>query len=332
MSQTITTSIQSVFLEQVRNRLSDKISFVDKLAELLNVSRDSAYRRIRGETVLSLDEAKKLCDHYGVSLDALMAPSINTTLFHHRAMSTTYTLDMWLHSVGTNLQYISSCEHKHMTFSARDMPTFQHFRLPELSAFKMFFWLKTVIKDPDYSSLLYKLEAIPSHIQQAARKLWLLYATVPSIEIWSEEAINETLKQIGYYHECRFFADKQQAISLCNRLIDLIMIIKTEARLGKKSDGAEYQLYVNELLIANNTVLACMENQRIVYINYNTLNLLTTHEKSFCDKTEFYLNNLIKNSILISNSAEKERNKFFNKMKARIEDFKNKINATQGLL
>ncbi len=320
MPQTVVTnSIQLEFLEQIRNRLTEKITLVDKLAELLNVSRDSAYRRIRGDTVLSLDEARKLCDHFGVSIDALLSPSVTTSLFHHRALSTTYTLEQWLNSVGGNMEYISSCRNKEMIYAARDMPTFHHFRIPELSSFKMFFWLKTIVKDPNYTSHLFEVNKIPLPIQQAANKLWKLYSRVPSIEIWSDEAINETIKQIEFYHECRFFADKFQATMLCDRLIELIGLIKEEARQGKKQGGEEFKLFENEILIANNTILARMESKRIVYINYNTLNLLTTHQQSFCDKTEKYLNDLTRNSVLISTSAEKERNKFFNKMKERIE-------------
>jgi plasmid maintenance system antidote protein VapI len=322
---TVTNNIQSAFLDQIRSRLPEKISFVDKLAELLEVSRDSAYRRIRGETVLSMDEAKKLCEYFAVSLDALLSPAVNTSLFHHRAMSTSYTLEQWLNSVGRNLEYISSCKEKEMIFAARDMPIFHHFRLPELSAFKMFFWLKTVIRDPNYTNQLFQQELIPAQILQAANKLWKLYATVPSTEIWSDEAINETIKQIEFYHECRFFANKNQAALLCDRLIELITLIKGEARQGTKSGGEEFKLFENEILIANNTVLARMNNTRIVYINYNTLSLLTTHQQSFCDKTEKYLSNLTKNSTLISTSAEKERNKFFNMMKERIEVFKNRL-------
>ena len=59
-SQSAVTNIQTDFLNQMRNKLPGNASFADELAELLNVSRDSAYRRIRGETVLSLDEVKKL--------------------------------------------------------------------------------------------------------------------------------------------------------------------------------------------------------------------------------------------------------------------------------
>ncbi len=319
-------NIQFVFLEQIRNRVPENISFADKLAELLNISRDSAYRRIRGETVLSLDEVKILCDRFGVSLDALFSPSTNTSLFHHRALSSGYTLEQWLNSVGSNLEFVNGFTQRKMIFAGRDMPIFHHFRLPELSAFKMFFWLKTVIKDTNYINQTFQQEVIPKEILQAATRLWKLYATVPSIEIWSDEAINETLKQIEFYHECRFFSDKKQATMLCDRLVDLISLIKAEASEGKKTKGETFQLYNNEILIANNTVFARMDNQRIVYINYNTLNLLTTHQESFCDKSEKYLNNLIQNSTLISASAEKERNKFFNKMKERIEAFKSKLN------
>lgn len=318
-------SIQSAFLDQIKNRLSDKISFVDKLAEILNVSRDSAYRRIRGETVLSLDEAKKLCDLFGVSIDALLSPSVNTSLFHHRALSTSYPLEKWLNSVGSNLTHINSCQQKEMIIAARDIPAFHIFRLPELSAFKMFFWLKTIIRDPNYTSQLFSVDVIPTEIQQAGHKIWKLYSTVQGLEIWSDEAINETIKQIEFYQECRFFASKNMAVLLCDRLIELINMIKEEARQGKKSSGEEFRLYMNEILIANNTILARRDNKRIVYINYNTLNLLTTHQESFCEKTELYLNNLTKNSILISTSAEKERNKFFNKMKERIEVYKNTL-------
>ena len=327
MSQTTTSAnIQSVFLEQIKSRIAENISFADKLAELLNISRDSAYRRIRGETVLSLDEVKKLCDRFGVSLDALFSPATNTSLFHHRALSTNYTLEQWLNSVGSNLEVVNGFDKREMIFAARDMPIFHHFRLPELSAFKMFVWLKTVIKDPNYTNQLFHADVIPKSILQAAAKLWKLYATVPSTEIWSDEAVNETIKQIDFYYECRFFSEANQAAALCDKLIELLQTIKTEAAMGRKAGGEVYRLFENEILIADNTVFARMDNMRIVYINYNTLSLLTTHQESFCDKTEKYLDTLIKNSTLISSSAEKERNKFFNKMIRRVELFKAKLN------
>lgn len=325
MTPSTSNNLQAEFLDQVKSRLPDKVSFVDTLASLLEISRDSAYRRLRGETVLSLDEAKKLCDLFGISLDAHFSSAANSSLFHHRALSTTYTMDRWLNSVVKNFTFFNSFEQKEMIFAARDMPLFQHFRLPELTAFKLFVWLKTVIKDPAYTNRTFDFNVLSEETMKAAKKIWQLYSTIPTIEIWSDEAIHETLKQIEFYHECRFFSDEQQPRFLCDKLLDLIGMVKEDARQGKKMNGASYQLFENEILIANNTIYARMDKIRYVYINYNTLSLLTTQQSSFCDKTVSYLENLRKNSVLISTTAEKERNKFFNRMKDRVEEAKARL-------
>lgn len=315
-------NIQSAFLEQIRSLIPENIALVDELAEILNISRDSAYRRIRGETVLSLDEAKKLHDRYGSSIDALFSTSSNMALFHHRAFSTDYSMDRWLNSVAKNLNLANSFAEKEIIYAAKDIPIFHYFRLPTLSAFKMMFWLKTLIKDPNYSNLNFQVDVIPKDLLALGSRVWKLYATVPSTEIWSDDAVTDTLKQIEFYRECGFFLDNQMPALLCEELITLIDIIRGEAAEGKKEEGETYKLYENDIVTADNTVFAKMNNRSAVYINYNTMNLLTTLQQSFCEKTEAYLNNLVKSSTLISASAEKERNKFFKKMKEKVEAYK----------
>ncbi|HMJ69788.1 MAG TPA: helix-turn-helix transcriptional regulator [Cyclobacteriaceae bacterium] len=317
-------NLQSALLEQVRKLLPSNISLADELSELLNISRDSAYRRIRGETVLSLDEAKKLYDRFGVSIDALFSQDSTMALFHHRALSLEYPLDQWLKSVARNLETMENMEAgtKQMIFAAKDIPIFHYFRLPEMSAFKMFFWLKSIIKDPKYAQKLFDDHAISSELMSTGKSVWKAYSNIPGVEIWTEEAVNDTLKQIGYFYECGYFSAKSQATLLCDQLLQINNMIREEAAEGKKSTGVDFQLYENEILIADNTVLAKLGDKRSVHINYNSLNLLTTFQESFCERTEVYLNNLIKNSILISATAARERNKFFNKMNERVEGFK----------
>ncbi|HZY82636.1 MAG TPA: helix-turn-helix transcriptional regulator [Cyclobacteriaceae bacterium] len=320
-------NLQSTLLEQVRKLLPANISLADELSELLNISRDSAYRRIRGETVLSLDEAKKLYDRFGVSIDMLFSQDSNMALFHHRALSLEYPLAQWLKSVSKNLETMEHLdrENKEMIFAAKDTPVFHYFRFPEMSAFKIFFWLKCIIKDPQYTQKSFDENSVPLEMIKTSKNVWRSYSNIPSTEIWTDEAVNDTLKQIGYFYECGYFSDKSQATLLCDQLIQLNNMIREEAAEGKKSTGVAFNLYENEILIADNTVLAKMGPKRSVYINYNSLNLLTTLQESFCERTETYLSNLIKNSILISATAARERNKFFNKMNERVESFKKEL-------
>ena len=79
-------SIQAKFFQLVKERIDPHLSFVDELAELLELSNDSAYRRIRGETSLTFEELAKLSRHFGVSLDALMDSDSNELIFHFQPL------------------------------------------------------------------------------------------------------------------------------------------------------------------------------------------------------------------------------------------------------
>lgn len=320
-----TDNIQSLFLEQIRKLVPPNLSLADELAEVLNISRDSAYRRIRGETVLSLDEAKKLYDRYGISLDSLFSQDSNMVHFFHRALTLDYPLSQWLGSVSRNLETIAAFESREMILAAKDLPVFRYFRIPELASFKLFFWLKCVIRDPDYVSKQFDPDVLPREMVQTAKRAWENYSKVPCVEIWSDEAINDMLKQIGFFKECGYFAKPEMAKQLCDHLIDVLNHARQQATDGKNESGGDYKLYENEILIADNTIMATMDKKRVVYINYNALNLITTFQESFVEKTGAYLSNLVKNSTLISATAEKERNKFFNKLVGRIEEFKSKL-------
>jgi len=320
-------NIQSAFLEQVRKRLADHVSFADELAEILNISRDSAYRRIRGETILSLDEAKTLHNRFGISLDILFSDTSEMVTFHRRVVNLKdYTLENWASSILKNLEYLKTFDQYEFIFSARDIPVFHYFRIPELSAFKLFFWMKTLIGYPDFEHKLFEPEAVPHALLKAVEKMWTTYSSLSSTEIWNEEAVYDTLRQIEFYHECGFFSHPDQAASLCDQLIKLLAQVQSEAASGIKSEGGGFNLYNNEILIADNTVFARMgATRRSVYVNQNALNLLLTFQEPFCEQTEVYLQNLIKKSTLISKTGERERSQFFNNMTHRIKVFKGDI-------
>ncbi len=311
-------NIQTAFLGQIRNKLADNISFADELAELLHVSRDSAYRRIRGETVLSLDEVKKLYEHYGLSIDAIISPDSNMVLINHQPVDFTYSIKEWLKSLIQNLRVAKSSTDLELIYAAKDIPIFHYFAFPELAAFKLFVWSKSVIKDPLYEHLLYSPELVPKEILAEAAIASELYASIPTTEIWSDEVINGTLKQIEFYQDCKYFSNQEIPNQLYALLLDLINKIREEVTEGKKSAGGMFELYQNEILIADNTIFANIHHQPMVYLNLNTMDLLTTQQASFCEKTETYLRNLMKNSNLISATAEKERNRFFHKIEEKI--------------
>ena len=63
--------LQDALFTALKSKLQPSESLVDSVAAVLEVSTDSAYRRIRGDKELSLSELLKLSSRYNISLDHL---------------------------------------------------------------------------------------------------------------------------------------------------------------------------------------------------------------------------------------------------------------------
>src|SRR5262245_53991186 len=95
---------QQLFFGHIKSKLSQHLSLVDEVAELLNISNDSAYRRIRGEKPLGLDEIQVLCNKYKVSLDQLLQIQTNTVIFSgNKIEPASFNFNNYLQDVFNNL-------------------------------------------------------------------------------------------------------------------------------------------------------------------------------------------------------------------------------------
>ncbi len=322
-------SVQSSFLHQVRNKLAPSISFADELAEVLSVSRDSAYRRIRGETLLSLDEVKKLCDHFSISLDQALSPSAELVTFQVRSLNAgNFSFEKWLQSIFDNLHMISQFPEKELIYHAKDLPIFHYFQYPLLASFKMYFWLRTFAQHASGAHDKFHSKLIPQDLISLGTRIWEKYAGIPSTEILSQEALTATLRNIEFIFDCGLFEDKRDAVRLCDdceRLLEQLGLQAANARKGAEG-AARFDIYHNEILIGDNTILFKMGEKRVTFVTANNFDLLATSQEFFCHQTEQHIQNVIKRSTLLSQNAQKERAKFFNNVADHVRATRARVN------
>src|SRR5215831_11352033 len=104
---------QQYLFERIREMIPVDASLVTTVAEVLHISEDSCYRRIRGETPLVLDELKELCSAFHLSIDQLLQISNNSTLFETiRIHNASYTFDAFLVDIVKRLALVNKCEQK----------------------------------------------------------------------------------------------------------------------------------------------------------------------------------------------------------------------------
>ena len=320
-----TNQTQQLFFNHIRSKLPSHLSFVDEVAELLNISNDSAYRRIRGEKPLGLDEVQVLCNKYHVSLDQLLQLDTNTVIFSYDRVD---NLNRYLKFVINNLGQFGMLSNPHMYYYSKDIPIFHFMHFPVLRAFKFFFWKRTLIGYPELDRQQFDGEEADQELIESAVKINALYAKVPSTDIWNEESINVTISQVELYRQYNLFKSNDILLKVYSELEELVNYLELQAETGKKTllgqpyahGNASYDCYVNETLIGDNTIFVQSDNRQIAFINHIGLNFIATQDHSFCDYTYKNMQNVIRKSTHISIVGDKERRMFFNIFRRKIHE------------
>ena len=87
----------------------------------------------------------------------------------------------------------------------------------------------------------------------------------------------------------------------------------------------EYNMFVNELILGDNTTLFETDNMRVTFLNHSVLYFVNTRDQKFNDMMFDNLQNLMQKSTMISRVGEKERGIFFNRLRNEIASRRNEI-------
>ena len=325
---------QDLLFQQIKHSLPDHLSFVDEISDLLNISYDSAYRRIRGEKPLPLNELQKLSSHYSISLDALFNLKTNNIVFRNaRTGPNDMGIKDWLRVILSDMHKIHEAKEKVIIYSAKDPPLFHYFQIPEIANFKIFFWQKTLLQFTEFEDRQFSLAEYDHETQELGMQSLARYVKIPTIELWNYDTFIIAFSQMEYYWVSGLFEHKEDVFTLCDKFEIWLRHIEKQAELGFKflygsqPEGIEenFKLYLNEVVLNDNSIYIKMDDKYASYITDNVLSLLITTNPEFCKKKEKFLLGLCQKSSLISHVNAKERSRFFNRLVHRIDRFRESI-------
>lgn len=323
---------QQLLFQQIKAALAPNISLVDEIAQRLNISNDSAYRRIRGEKPISFDELQTLATHYRFSVDKLIQLGSDTGTFTGKYIKEDgFNFREYLERMVIDLQYINSFGKKEITFLSKDIPVFHYFSYPELAAFKYFFWMKTILQFNSFANTQFSIGHLMEDVMQSGVKVINTYNKVPSTEIMSIENINTTLRQIEFYKETYQFKYPEEIDVIYNRLHEMADHIGQQAERGRKfmpgqpSDlgTGTYKLYVNDFIIGDNSNIVLVDDNKLSFIIHAHVNYLLINDPVFTAYHYSFVQNIVKKSILISEVGEKYRSRFFYLIHDKIDQCRN---------
>jgi hypothetical protein len=325
--------IQEVFFERLKEKCSPSISFVDEVADVLEVSSDSAYRRLRSETAITLNEAVTLAGHFGIGIDEFISEESDMVMFG-RSTFREKPEDFfdYLEKTTERFSVFASMKEKKGIYAAKDIPTFCYFQNLEFAEFKLYYWLHTIRANSLFQEDKFDFGLVPQDLMRKARMIAKYYFNIPFTELWSEDTVNVALRQIEYFHEAGWMQSTEVALKVCEGLEQIVRGVQKQAETelmwfdGKPvHPDVPYSLYFNDIAVMDNAIFLQTDKFAMSMIGYNAMDYLFTQHPGFCKEAERFLKKQISRSILISGAAEKERNKFFNKIYSKIAALKTRI-------
>jgi hypothetical protein len=330
------TGVQQLFFQHIKNSLLPHLSLVDSVAEVLNISNDSAYRRIRGEKSITFEEIERLSAHFKISMDQFLHLKSNSFIFSGSLpeLSNQYYGE-WLKNVLRIYTYVNTFEKKHLYFLSKDFPFTSYFQIPELSTFKSFVWMRTFLHYDDLKSKKFSLKDRYPEFEELGMKINQVFNQIPTTELWNLVCINATLQQIEFYRETNVFESDDDVLLLYDKLEELVTHFEKQAEAGKKfmigetpgPHSADYNMFLNELFLGDNTVVAELGSAKVSFLNYAVLYIVESRDEKFCDFVYKEVMNLIRRSTQISVVGEKGRAFFFNRLRENIHSCRRAVSS-----
>ncbi len=322
------------FLATLQKLTPEDESFIDKCADILCISSDSFYRRLRGKTALTYDEALKLSKHFNVPLDAEVGLQSDVVPFQIKSVvKDLNTFEAALQDSLNILEYIHHQKEYFFVYAAKDIPVFYQYKYPKVAAFKLNVWLRSVHNLPVGFDQTY-LHEMPENIMALLQKQWEAYNRLEVHEIWNETTPLSLLRQIQYYYDSDLI-HKDLALEIVEEVESMYLYIQKQVKSGcrlmgndhSENQSLKFHLYYNEILIMDNHLLCSSPKFNMFFVPYAGFNYMNTRDIALVHRMEDYFKSHMNRSSHLSQSGEKERLKFFKKMDVALQNLKNQILA-----
>lgn len=333
-------NFHSKFLRELISLYTKKSEAVERIGEILGISSNNVYRRLRGDTLISLDEMSVLAEAHQLSIDKLLNLYENDVMFTFNSFDNQVKhVDDFVNNLLGLLRQFSMVPDAKVLYASAEIPVFYHAYVPELFSFKLYVWARTVWNLDYFKNEKFKTDIIPFTTRQSFNLLTEQYKHLNSVELWSYNLFDNTLNQIEYHLEGGMFENEQDAVILCEALETICDHMRQMAIHGRKFSldgdaelGSELTLFHNEIVYTNNTILYTAANVKVLFTTFCNPNFIMTKDQRICDFSHDWFDTVVSKSQLISGLNERQRNKYFDGIQRRIALTKKRIELFLGII
>jgi hypothetical protein len=310
--------LQRQLFNAIKQKLPKGENLARHIADALNLSPDAAYKKIRGERLLDLQDLQLLFQTYKLSYeDMALDTATQKVWFSCNNLQIQPNFEDYLQFIAQQLQLLLDKQVKSLTCSAGEVPLFYYCMFPELIQFKAYVWQQSILPLTETQLQPFSLDQTETPLLQLAQEINYSYLAIPSQEIWASETIGSLYRQLRFYKEAQLFATSQTYEVLMAAFKALLQHVKQQTlqqckiERYSKTKRAPFALYHNELLPGDDSLLAQLPGQNMAIFLPHSLQAFVSTDVRVTQALAAALHGLKQQSICLTQQCERYIAPFF---------------------
>lgn len=295
--------LNKILIEKILSNIPDNFTTVDYLMDILELSRDSVYRRLSSKKSFTIEEIIKLSTDLKFSIDDIIKMINNPDhddnedqidMDSHIIQSLDYFINlMKKHITAKDSEIICTMKHLSILYTAK------HENIFKFLYFNILHKIRKIPINGTFSEI-----SVPQKISVKLREFVDLFQSVKNISVIIDPNIYlNVIKDIQYFHHRKLITD----LNMKELKEELIYVVNTEASIMQKNDldnNTKYNCYLSLLSFNADTFYSrCDGKEDLFYGPYFVNHLHITNFKS-CNLHRKLANSQKRYSILITNTNE----------------------------
>ena len=302
------SNIHNKLIEALKSHTPEGKNVVDLLTDIIPLSKEAAYRRLRGEIQFTLAEASRISKKLHLSLDTMAG--IDKKGFHMFYIKDIFTEKPFekyydlCHNTLSVYQEAKKDPDVLFYFAGNALFHSLYFKYKLLSKYS---FLKWIYQTSYYDDAVKKLEdiVIPEKVLSIQQELIYESTQVDTCFIIGEDIILSLINDIKYFAAINL-VNREEVIELKEEISCMLDDLEKLAKEGMFNSGKKVTVYVsNAYFDANYSHISgkTFESSTIYLFGINQLNCT---DPAICEYQKLWVDSLITYSTLISGSGRLE--------------------------
>lgn len=322
---------QKKFFDHLIYRCDKKVVLHETMA-ILHLQKAAVYKRMSGDTALTLSEAVQLAQHFGISLDTAIATEAYHS-FAHPFRKVNSSLDFLKCFVEIMTPILPNEEaESRVIYLANELPVFYYFEYDSIFKFLVAIW--NHLHWSQQELVINTSEPLDPKIKDLRNRIVAHYHSRKVTEIWNSNMLANIFQQILFAISIKAFKDQAFIAQLISDLEDLIKNLKRLAFAENRQDHPQHgkiQIYINEFGNYQNMVLFEALELRATGIGFDMPQFIISHDQALYDYSKKWVDKIKRRSENITAGGYRFREVFFNQLEADMELFKEKAERAMTL-